>query len=160
MAYWPWWLGGLALAGIALLHWFAVGRLMGVSSRVSALVDRRRGVAPEGGASAEPSSSHLAFFAGLIGGGLVASLVAGTFAFTTSPGATFARLFGGSDLVTALVLTTGGMLVGIGTRMGRGCTSGHGLCGVARFERGSLLATTAFFGTGVIVSMALGAVLR
>jgi uncharacterized membrane protein YedE/YeeE len=51
------------------------------------------------------------------------------------------------------------MLVGFGTRMATGCTSGHGLCGVARFEKGSLLATCCFFGTGVIVSFVMNAVL-
>lgn len=156
MPYWSWWAGGIALAAVALAHWFSVGQLMGVSSRFSAIVDRARG----GSATGEPLSSHFAFFGGLIGGGLVAALFAGTFELSLAPGPRFAELFGSSPIATALVLGTGGVLVGAGTRMARGCTSGHGLCGVARFERGSLLATVAFFGTGVIVSMLLGALLR
>lgn len=43
-----------------------------------------------------------------------------------------------------------GLLVGIGTQMGNGCTSGHGVCGVARFSPRSLLATALFMGAGVL----------
>ena len=42
MTYWPGWLGGVALATVMLLHWFGVGRMMAVSGRVSAIVDRLR----------------------------------------------------------------------------------------------------------------------
>ena len=157
MTYWPFWMGGLGLAGVALLHWLVVGKLMSVSSRFSALVDRARG-APL--ATGEPASAHVVFFAGIALGGLVASLAAGAFHPTlTDVGPAFASFFGRSPLATGLVLAAGGTLVGFGTRMATGCTSGHGLCGVARLERGSLLATAAFFGTGVLVSFAMGALL-
>lgn len=46
-------------------------------------------------------------------------------------------------------LVLAGVLVGFGTQMGSGCTSGHGLCGVARGARRSLLATAAFMSTGI-----------
>ena len=49
-------------------------------------------------------------------------------------------------------LITGGLLVGFGTRMGSGCTSGHGVCGIARFSPRSLVATCVFLGTGMIVA--------
>ena len=55
-----------------------------------------------------------------------------------------------------LGLLVGGLLVGFGTRMASGCTSGHGLCGVSRLQKGSLVATVCFFGAGVAVSFALG----
>ncbi len=48
------------------------------------------------------------------------------------------------------LLITGGFIVGIGTRMGSGCTSGHGICGIARFSRRSILATVIFMFTGGI----------
>jgi hypothetical protein len=57
------------------------------------------------------------------------------------------------------MLLAGGALVGFGTRMAGGCTSGHGMCGVSRFQKGSLLATAAFFGTGVVTSLLLGKLL-
>jgi hypothetical protein len=157
MELWPFYVGGLALGGVALLHWLVAGQLMSVSSRFSAIVDRLRGAAPQ---RDEPSSSHLAFFGGLVLGGLGAALMAGTFEPTLfDVGPSFRRFFGDDPIVTALVVTFGGVLVGLGTRMATGCTSGHGLCGVARLERGSLLATCAFFGSGVLASFLFEAVL-
>ena len=44
----------------------------------------------------------------------------------------------------------GGLLVGFGTRLGSGCTSGHGLCGVARLSRRSMVATATFFGVAML----------
>ena len=48
------------------------------------------------------------------------------------------------------VLLIGGLLVGFGASAGRGCTSGHGVCGIARFSRRSLAATATFMATAVI----------
>ena len=155
MYYWPFWLGGIAFVGVALAHWLVVGQLMSVSSRFSAIVDRVRGRAPT---RPDPIGSHVSFLVGLVLGGLASALLAGTFGVTildVSP--RFAATFGSAPIVTPIVMMTGGVLVGFGTRMASGCTSGHGLCGVARLQPGSLLATCAFFGTGVLTSMLLGA---
>jgi len=46
------------------------------------------------------------------------------------------------------VVAVAGLLVGVGTRLGGGCTSGHGVCGVSRLSPRSLLATAAFIATG------------
>ena len=64
----------------------------------------------------------------------------------------FPQIFGDSTAVAAVVMAFGGLLVGFGTRMAGGCTTGHGLCGVSRFQPGSLVGTAAFFGTGIAVS--------
>ena len=48
------------------------------------------------------------------------------------------------------MLAAGGLLVGIGTRFGSGCTSGHGVCGIARLSPRSLLATACFIAAGVV----------
>lgn len=152
--YWSFWIGGLALASVAAIHWLWVGRLMSVSSRVTALVEAARGGEP-----AEPISRHLAFLGGLALGGLLAALAFGRAGDALSMGGSFTRLFGPSPLVAAVLVTVGGGLVGFGTRLAKGCTSGHGLSGVARLERGSLVATVAFFGTAVVVSLALSALL-
>lgn len=48
------------------------------------------------------------------------------------------------------VLVAAGLLVGFGTRMGSGCTSGHGVCGVSRFSQRSIVATVSFIAAGVI----------
>lgn len=47
------------------------------------------------------------------------------------------------------LLIVGGILVGFGTRMGRGCTSGHGICGIANFSIRSIYATLIFMATGI-----------
>ncbi|KAG9396479.1 protein of unknown function (DUF4341) [Carpediemonas membranifera] len=57
--------------------------------------------------------------------------------------------------LSASVMLVAGILVGFGTRYGSGCTSGHGLCGLARFSPRSFLAVTMFFGTGIIVASAM-----
>ena len=49
-----------------------------------------------------------------------------------------------------------GVFVGLGTRIGNGCTSGHGLCGLGRFSKRSLIATCAFFGVGVVTATLAG----
>jgi uncharacterized membrane protein YedE/YeeE len=65
-------------------------------------------------------------------------------------------LFGSNPWLGPAILALGGCLVGFGTRMAAGCTSGHGLCGVSRFQPGSLLATVMFFGAGVATALLLG----
>jgi uncharacterized membrane protein YedE/YeeE len=52
------------------------------------------------------------------------------------------------DSLALLVL--GGLLVGYGTRAGSGCTSGHGVCGVSRLSRRSLVATAVFMAAGIV----------
>ena len=54
------------------------------------------------------------------------------------------------DGFSLVLLVTGGFIVGVGTRMGSGCTSGHGICGIARFSQRSILATVIFMVTGGI----------
>jgi len=49
------------------------------------------------------------------------------------------------------VVVLAGLLVGVGTRMGSGCTSGHGICGMARLSVRSIVATCIFVGSGVVV---------
>ena len=48
------------------------------------------------------------------------------------------------------LLALGGLLVGVGTRFGSGCTSGHGVCGIARLSPRSLLATACFMAAGFV----------
>jgi uncharacterized membrane protein YedE/YeeE len=171
--YWPWWVGSLALASVPVLHWLLLGRMFAVSGRFTSLTDRLRsrriapmalddcaapGAMPDAAETAVPKAqgpgTHVLFLVFLaVGGGMSASL-RGAFLRPLSPG--FVQVFGSSPAVLALVLFGGGVLVGFGTRMAGGCTSGHGLSGVSRMQPGSLLATAAFFGAGVAVSVMLG----
>ena len=54
------------------------------------------------------------------------------------------------------LIIIGGLLVGIGTKIGKGCTSGHGVCGVSRFSMRSITATISFILTGVITVSIFG----
>ena len=100
-------------------------------------------------------STQVTFLASILVGGLVAAVTSGRFGVRGDLGPEFARLVG-SGAVAVLVLVVGGVLVGLGTRMAGGCTSGHGLNGVARLQPASLLATASFFGAGVATSLLLG----
>src|ERR687894_638189 len=78
--------------------------------------------------------------------GLVGGLLLGALAYALSAGT--ASLV---DVRASLpVVVVGGLLVGFGTRLGSGCTSGHGLCGLARFSRRSMVATAVFFGVAIL----------
>jgi uncharacterized membrane protein YedE/YeeE len=108
----------------------------------------------------QPPSAHLVFLVGLVLGGVLSAALAGHLGLVAGiRSVSFARLTHGSPAIGVVILFTGGMLVGFGTRMAGGCTSGHGMCGVSRFQTGSLLATAAFFGTGVAASLLLGRLL-
>lgn len=199
MHYWPWFVGGAALAAVCVFHWLTLRRMMAVSGRITAVINRvrfgpekkvemtaeelraamlkatleafgpdagipearaaeaKKPVVTEGPKLSVPqgAGTHLLFLGGLLAGGLVSSLLAGGFGFSGGlRGEVFNGLFAGQTS-SALVLLGGGVFVGFGTRMAAGCTSGHGLCGVSRFQVGSLLATMAFFGTGVLTSFVL-----
>jgi hypothetical protein len=106
----------------------------------------------------EGAPTHVMFLIGLVLGGTISALLgAGLMPTTGLHSALFSEIFGDSAIARAAVLFAGGILVGAGTRMAGGCTSGHGLCGVSQFQPGSLLATASFFGAGVALSFALGA---
>jgi hypothetical protein len=101
-----------------------------------------------------PIAGELMFLVMVTVGACMAATVRGAFAVRLGMGEEFARLVGtGGRGLTALFV--GGLLVGLGTRLAGGCTSGHGLAGCARLERGSLVATACFFGTAILVSRAL-----
>ncbi len=195
MSYWAWWQGGVVLAGVMVLHWLVLGRMMGVSGRYTALIDRWRAPPPseaeealtaeelsaalreltaaefgEGALEAplEPAApapvsaaplslgTHALFFGALVAGGLLSAVLgAGWTPSFAVRGAGLTTLVEGRPWLTPLLLGGGGVLVGFGTRMAAGCTSGHGLCGTSRLQPGSLLATAAFFAAGVGTSFLL-----
>lgn len=126
---------GLA-AAIMLL---GLGRIAGVSG----LAARATGLADTGA----PRVVAGAFILGLPLGALIVSLFTGGVVtrFPDSP----------------LPLIIGGLLVGFGTRLGSGCTSGHGVCGISRLSRRSIVATAVFMGAGfaTVAAMRAGGVL-
>ena len=59
----------------------------------------------------------------------------------------------------ALWLLLGGVIVGFGTRLGSGCASGHGVCGISRFSLRSLVATLTFLGVGMVTATLISLIL-
>jgi uncharacterized membrane protein YedE/YeeE len=113
--------------------------------------------APPVARSTAPRSVHLTFLAMMAVGGALASLAAGTWEPSLDLGPLHEALTGGGAISVAM-LGFGGFLVGLGTRMAGGCTSGHGLSGCSRLQPASLIATASFFGAAVAVSFLLEAV--
>ncbi|MET8947207.1 YeeE/YedE thiosulfate transporter family protein [Streptomyces sp. NPDC004542] len=88
-------------------------------------------------------------------GGLTAAVTSGRFDLRFDMGASYRHLVTGNPVVMIALLFSGGMLVGFGTRLAGGCSSGHGLNGCGRLSPVSLVATATFFGTAVAMSFLL-----
>ncbi|MAH52491.1 MAG: hypothetical protein CMI69_02815 [Candidatus Pelagibacter sp.] len=123
---------GGSLIGFAAFLFFAFnGRIAGVSSIASDSIIKN-----------ENRFDNILFLFGLIIGPIIYS-------------------FSGKEIVSVLtnsasLLIIGGLLVGAGTKIGSGCTSGHGVCGISRFSLRSIIATIAFIITGVITVLIFG----
>ncbi|MEK0428964.1 MAG: hypothetical protein RL001_1491 [Pseudomonadota bacterium] len=119
--------GGLLIGLASALFILANGRIAGISGILGGLL--------------RPSGNdvvwRLAFLLGLIMAPAVASLFIATSAPTID--------------ANAEILVIAGLLVGIGTRYGGGCTSGHGICGLSRLSPRSLIATLAFMASGMAI---------
>lgn len=121
--------GGLLIGLAAALYLLGSGRVAGIAGIVASPLR-----AALGGRSLRPDASRLLFILGLLLAPWVWRLVAPL---------PVARLDVG---LPALLLA--GLLVGVGVRMGNGCTSGHGVCGLSRFSLRSLVNVLAFMGAG------------
>ena len=116
--------GGLLIGAAVWLLLTGLGRVAGISGIMAATIGQ-----PTAGAW------RLAFLAGLIGGGLLFARLFNVSAATVAPGPT---------------LIIAGLLVGFGTVVSGGCTSGHGVCGISRFSKRSILATSVFMATAML----------
>lgn len=120
-------LGG-AMIGLGTLLLFAgLGRIAGISGITNALLFQNG-----------DKGWRLAFVIGLLLGPLLVGLLYSDFSFSTPE-------FGWKTLVA-------GLLVGLGTAWGSGCTSGHGICGIGRFSARSITATLVFMLAGIVVA--------
>lgn len=146
-----WALGGLVIALVTLALQFVGNRSLGVSSGLEdlcAIVSDRpalRATADEG------SAWRLPFILGLFLGGLASALLAGGWSptFAVEPLDAAARL---SPAAKTAWFFAGGLCTGFGTRLAGGCTSGHGIFGMARLQPASLRATAAFMVVGAVTS--------
>lgn len=131
-----WWfglLGGAMIGAASALLLLTHGRIAGISSVVGSLLPPM----------ASDRTWRLAFLGGLLVSGVVAAIAA--------PSAV-----GASVRPLGLVIIAG-LLVGVGTRIGSGCTSGHGVCGLSRLSGRSTIAVATFMSTGAITAWLAGA---
>lgn len=119
-------IGGLLIGLAAAIMLLGLGRIAGVSGMTA----RATGIADTGA----PRGLAMAFVIGLPLGAWIVSMASG------GVEANFPE--------SSLQLVLAGLIVGFGTRMGSGCTSGHGVCGMARLSPRSIAATTIFMASG------------
>ena len=120
-------IGGLLIGGAATLTLWANGRIAGISGILSGIVI--------------PKGIDALWRVLFIGGLIIGSFLAMNFFASDRP-----LEMQASPLLTIIA----GLLVGFGTRLGSGCTSGHGICGLARFSRRSFTATVLFMATAIV----------
>ncbi|MEV8047169.1 YeeE/YedE thiosulfate transporter family protein [Streptomyces griseoluteus] len=102
-----------------------------------------------------PLVTQAALLVSIFLGGLIAALTSGRFHLRFDMGPGFRDLVTADPVTMLALLFVGGVLVGFGTRLAGGCSSGHGLNGCGRLRPVSLVATAVFFGTAVAVSFLL-----
>lgn len=102
-----------------------------------------------------PMVTQAALLVSIFLGGLIAAVTSGRFHLRFDMGPGFQNLVTANPTTMIALLFVGGVLVGFGTRLAGGCTSGHGLSGCGRLRPVSIVATAVFFGTAVAVSFLL-----
>jgi len=120
--------GGILLGISACILMYLNGRIAGISGIVAGILSNP---------SVTEKAWRAAFVLGIIGG---AFTYAYFFPINIEP----------REHMTTALLVIGGLVVGFGTAMGGGCTSGHGVCGISRFSLRSITATAAFLIAGII----------
>jgi uncharacterized membrane protein YedE/YeeE len=121
-------IGGALIGFSAVLLMAFTGRIAGVSGIFAGLINPQT----------TDRAWRAAFIAGLVAAPVVAALVGYAVPTPQMPG----------SYITVVV---GGLLVGFGTRLGSGCTSGHGICGIARLSPRSIIATGVFMVTSIVM---------
>ncbi|MGE0651777.1 MAG: YeeE/YedE family protein [Alphaproteobacteria bacterium] len=134
---WAGLIGGAMLGAAAGALVLLSGRVAGISGIVAGSF-RARGI---------ELGWRAAFIVGLVLGPLVVALVVGAPVVVRVP-------------ASAMGLVVAGLLVGFGARLGGGCTSGHGVCGISRLSPRSLVATVVFVAAGITVVFAVRHVLE
>jgi uncharacterized membrane protein YedE/YeeE len=120
-------IGGALIGLSAVLLMLSTGRVAGISGILSGLLNVR----------GEDKDWRIAFLAGLILAPILAGLIGYGMAQPILPS-------------NWIVIVVAGLLVGFGTRLGGGCTSGHGICGIARLSPRSVAATVVFIVMAII----------
>jgi hypothetical protein len=111
--------------------------------------------APVANVRPAPLVTQAALLLSIYVGGWVAAVTTGRFQLRFDMGDGFREIVTDNPTAMISVLFVGGVLVGFGTRLAGGCSSGHGLSGCGRLRPVSILATAVFFGAAVLVSFLL-----
>ena len=122
--------GGIVIGIAALVLLRCYGRIAGISGVFGGLFPFNTG----------ETLWRLIFLAGLFTGGVILS-------FLHSDAVTFELAYSNPALILA------GLLVGVGSRIGNGCTSGHGICGLGRLAPRSMVAVLTFMATGILAAV-------
>lgn len=152
-----------ALAAATAEH-FGTGP--GAPTRPQAPYEDAQSLDPETGSTASerpsvtglrpvPVVTQAALLVSILVGGWIAAVTSGHFQLRFDMGPGFRDLVTANPPTMIAVLFIGGVLVGFGTRLAGGCSSGHGLSGCGRLRPVSIVATAVFFGTAVAVSFLL-----
>ena len=120
-------IGGALIGLAAAMLMLVTGRIAGIAGILGDLIDLAGG----------DRLWRLAFIAGLIAAPLAIAAAGAPLRVPAMPG--------------WIVIVVAGLLVGFGTRLGNGCTSGHGICGIARLSPRSIAATMTFMAVAMIV---------
>ncbi|MBY6065915.1 YeeE/YedE family protein [Leisingera aquaemixtae] len=137
-ADWIWGLGGGLLIGLGgAVYLLGNGRIMGASGILGGLLD---------GSGKSTAAERSAFLAGVVLVPLLIGLATERTPDTHVTG-------------NAAVLIAAGLLVGIGTRVANGCTSGHGVCGISRLSLRGIAATAVFMLAGILTLAVLRQIL-
>ncbi|MFS1922141.1 YeeE/YedE family protein [Vibrio lentus] len=145
MSFIPWdaFFGGMLLGASAIILMLGIGRVAGISGIVSRLLPSRKNKSLESGSESsldtriEKTEKHwrLAFVVGMV--------VSGWLLIPT--GYQLPQL----EEINFAVVIIAGLLVGFGTKVANGCTSGHGIVGMARLSKRSIVATCVFMGVAM-----------
>ena len=147
-----WAFAGAGIAVITLLLLFLINRRLGISGGfedICSLVLRMPYFRRESVLKAR--RWRLPFLGGLVLGGVISAVAGGGWAPTWAAGILDERLgLGHSGKLVWMFV--GGLFIGFGTRLGNGCTSGHGIFGLSNFEWPSLVTTLSFMAGGIVTT--------
>jgi len=140
-------LGGALIGLASALLWLGNGRIAGISGILGQLLP-----------PAQTMVWRVTFLVALVIGTLGASRLFPALGVGGDAPAQLVEAPAEWGVPTPVWLAIAGLLTGLGTRIGNGCTSGHGICGLARLSRRSLVAVLVFFGVAVITVAITGVV--
>lgn len=147
-----WAAAGAGIAAMTLLLLFVANRRLGLSSGFEDVCSLVLGQPYFARSSLRAARRwRLPLILGLVLGGFVSALASGGWHPTWDLGR-FDRVIGFGPAGKTAWMFAAGLLIGFGTRLGNGCTSGHGIFGLSNFERPSLVSTVSFMAGGIVTT--------